>query len=180
MIESSWVIPFTGHITIGPPYHPFLGLTLPIHFSVTDMFKTSCSENSPTQLMPHPLQDLHAPFFMTATLNLVSSDHFHLPKEKEVSTPDRFRPIALCNVIYKVISKVITNTIKPMLPILVSKEKVGFVEARHILDNIIQAHEIINSCKVQRKEGMIMKLDITKAHDKLNWVYLVDLLKSFN
>ena len=32
MIGSSWVIPFTSHITIGPPYHPFWGLMLPIHF----------------------------------------------------------------------------------------------------------------------------------------------------
>ena len=63
MIESGWVIPFTGHITIGPPYHPFLGLTLPINFSVTDMFKRSHSENSPTQLVSHPLQYLHPSFF---------------------------------------------------------------------------------------------------------------------
>ena len=63
MIELGWVIPFTGHITIGPLYHPYLGLRLPIHFSVTDMFKRSRSENSTTHLVSHPLQYIHAPFF---------------------------------------------------------------------------------------------------------------------
>jgi hypothetical protein len=46
-----------------------------------------------------------------------------IPKENEARTPDRFRPIALCNVVYKIISKVIANIIKPLLPILISKEQ---------------------------------------------------------
>ena len=59
--ESGWVVPFTGHITIGPSHHPHLGLTLPIHHvSVADMFKRSRSENSPVS---HPLQYIYAPLF---------------------------------------------------------------------------------------------------------------------
>ena len=59
--ESSWVVPFTGHITIGPSHHPYLGLTLPIHHvNVANMFKRSRSENSPVS---HPLQYIYTPFF---------------------------------------------------------------------------------------------------------------------
>ena len=50
-----------------------------------------------------------------------------IPKEAGVDTPDKFRPIALCNVIYKIISKVITNRLKPLLPKLIKLEQSGFV-----------------------------------------------------
>jgi hypothetical protein len=43
-----------------------------------------------------------------------------IPKENEARTPDRYKTIALCNVVYKIISKVITNRLKPLLPSLIS------------------------------------------------------------
>ncbi|MCY6488196.1 hypothetical protein, partial [Actinobacillus pleuropneumoniae] len=39
-----------------------------------------------------------------------------IPNQEKAMTPDRFRPIALCNVVYNIISKVITNRVKPLLP----------------------------------------------------------------
>ncbi|MCY6524945.1 reverse transcriptase domain-containing protein, partial [Actinobacillus pleuropneumoniae] len=66
-------------------------------------------------------------------------------------TPDRFRPIALCNVVYKIISKIIANRLKPLLPTLMSEEKTGYVEGRQILNNIIQAHEVVHSLISKRK-----------------------------
>jgi len=51
-----------------------------------------------------------------------------IPKEEISNTPNKFRPIALCNVIYKVISKVIANRLKPHLPLLISPEKSSYVE----------------------------------------------------
>jgi len=91
-----------------------------------------------------------------------------IPKQEKSITPDRFRPIALCNVVYKIISKVIANRLKPLLPTLVSEEQTGYVEARQILNDIIQAHEVIHSLKTNKKAGMIIHLDIEKAYDKLS------------
>lgn len=45
-----------------------------------------------------------------------------IPKQEKAMTPNRFRPIALCNVVHKIISKVIANRLKPLLPTLVSEE----------------------------------------------------------
>ena len=60
-----------------------------------------------------------------------------IPKGEGADSPDKFRSIALCNVIYKIITKVITNRQKPLLPGLISPEQSGFVEGRQILDGII-------------------------------------------
>eukprot|EP00253_Pinus_taeda_P012913 PITA_12913 len=70
-----------------------------------------------------------------------------ITKKENVMTLDGFQPIALCNVVYKIISKVIANRLKPLLPSLISKEQTGYVEGRQILNNIIQAHEVVHSLK---------------------------------
>jgi len=62
-----------------------------------------------------------------------------IPKRDVALMPHRFRPIALCNVVFKIISKVGAR-LKPVLPTLVVVEQSGYVEGRQILDNIIQAH----------------------------------------
>ncbi len=102
-----------------------------------------------------------------------------IPKQELAQTPDRFRPIALCNVFYKIISKVVANRLKPLLPSLVSVEQYGYVEDRQILDNIIQAHEVVHSLTSNRKACMIMQFDIAKAYDKLNWTYIRKVLIAF-
>eukprot|EP00253_Pinus_taeda_P031815 PITA_31815 len=99
--------------------------------------------------------------------------------EEKATSPDRFQPIALCNVIYKIISKVIANRLKPLLPTVVSEEQTGYVEGRQILDNRIQAHETVHSLITNKQAGMIMQLDISKAYDKLSWSYIRAILKSY-
>ena len=95
-----------------------------------------------------------------------------IPKEEGANRPDKFRPIALCNVIYKIISKVIANRLKPLLPSLISPVQSGFVEGRQILDGVILVQEVLHSLKNSRIPGMLIKLDISKAYDKLNWVFI--------
>eukprot|EP00253_Pinus_taeda_P003190 PITA_03190 len=102
-----------------------------------------------------------------------------IPKEENSLTPEKFRPIALCNVLYKVISKVIANRLKPLLPMLISPEQSGYVEGRQIMDGIILTHEIIHSLKLSKQAGMLLKLDLSKAFDKLSWSYIQHMLKAF-
>jgi hypothetical protein len=93
--------------------------------------------------------------------------------------PSQFRPIALCNVIYKIITKVIALRLKPVLPFIISHEQTGYVEGRQILDNILLAHEVIHSLRSTRTPGMLIKLDLSKYFDKLSWQYMSSLLLAF-
>eukprot|EP00253_Pinus_taeda_P021261 PITA_21261 len=102
-----------------------------------------------------------------------------ITKQESALTPDKFRPIALCNVVYKIISKILANRFKPLLPSLISGEQSGYLEGRQILNNIIQAHEVVHSLTSKRQAGMIRQLDIAKAYDKVNWMYIKKVLIAF-
>jgi len=102
-----------------------------------------------------------------------------VPKREDPSKPEYFRPIALCNVIYKLITKVIANRLKPLLPLLISPEQTGYVEGRQIMDGSILSNEVIHSLKILKKPGMLLKLDLSKAFDKLSWKYIQKMLLAF-
>ena len=71
------------------------------------------------------------------------------------------------------------NRLKPLLPLLISPEQSGYVEGRQILDGIILAHEVVHSLKSTKNPGMILKLDLSKAFDKLSWFFIEKILLSF-
>lgn len=70
-----------------------------------------------------------------------------IPKTDDAKSPVDFRPIGLCNTVYKVISKILTDRIKPHLKHLISPYQAVFVSGRAIHDNIIVAHEMIHTMK---------------------------------
>ena len=86
----------------------------------------------------------------------------------KVQNPDKMkdlRPISLCNVVYKLISKVIANRLKTILGKLVSPNQSAFVPGRLISDNTILAYEITHFMRKQRrgkKRYMAIKLDMSK------------------
>ena len=59
-------------------------------------------------------------------------------------SPKKSKPISLCNVIYKIITKVIANRLKSLLLGIISLEKLGFVKGRQITDGIILVHELLH------------------------------------
>jgi ribonuclease HI/exonuclease III len=102
-----------------------------------------------------------------------------IPKESNPETFARFRPISLCNASYKILAKLLANRIKPLLKRLISSPQGGFVEGRNILDNVIQVQETIHSSKRRKEKGMLIKLDMANAFDRVNRSFLIKSLLAF-
>lgn len=103
-----------------------------------------------------------------------------IPKVENPERLTQFRPISLCTVLYKLVTKVIVNRIKLMLPDLIDLTQSSFVPRRQITDNIIVVQEVVHSMSKKRtgKGLMLIKLDLDKAYDRLNWDFLRDTLHS--
>uniref|UniRef100_A0A803PWZ9 Reverse transcriptase domain-containing protein n=1 Tax=Cannabis sativa TaxID=3483 RepID=A0A803PWZ9_CANSA len=94
---------------------------------------------------------------------------------------DDFRPISLCNFTYKIISKLLANRLRPLLKDLISPFQSAFVPGRWIAENSIMAHEVLDSFKkLKGREGFVgLKLDMSKAYDRIEWGFLERTLQAF-
>jgi ribonuclease HI/exonuclease III len=102
-----------------------------------------------------------------------------IPKEKGALTFSRFRPISLCNTSYKILAKVIANRLKNILPNIVPENQGGFIKGRQIADNIVLVQEALHTSLGKKDKGMIIKLDLANAFDRVNHNFLFAVMKKF-
>lgn len=102
---------------------------------------------------------------------IVNRTHISLiPKVPNPETLDQFRPISLCNVIYKIISKVMANRLKPWFPEIIEMEQSAFVKGRQIQDNIMIVQEVLHQLRVRKRKKKfqaVLKLDMKKSYDRV-------------
>jgi mannosylglycoprotein endo-beta-mannosidase len=116
-----------------------------------------------TGIMPAHINDTHIALIPLQLVPLVPAD---------------YRPISLCNVIYKIIAKCIANRLKPHLPDYIHPSQQAFIEGRRISNNIIIAQEITHSFAISswKSKAFMLKIDLAKAFDRLEWNFIVDAL----
>lgn len=93
-----------------------------------------------------------------------------------------FRPISLTTSIYKILAKVLGDRLKTVLPSTIAPQQSAFVHGRQITAAILMANEIVDHWRCTKSKGIVLKLDIEKAFDKLNWSFLYNIMvyKGFN
>ncbi|XP_042983206.1 uncharacterized protein LOC122312616 [Carya illinoinensis] len=103
-----------------------------------------------------------------------------IPKKKLPELVSNYRPISLYNVIYKLISKVLANRLKLVLPTVISPSQTAFVPGRLITDNVLVAYEMVHFLRRKRsgKDGfMSLRLDMSKAYDQIEWKFFEEVMR---
>ena len=90
-----------------------------------------------------------------------------------------YRPIACCNVLYKVVSKILANRLKVLLPRVITENQSAFIKGRLLLKNVLLASELV---KDYHKEAVsprcVLKIDISKAFDSVQWSFVLQSLEA--
>lgn len=105
-----------------------------------------------------------------------------IPKVASPEHIKQFRPISLCTVTYKLVTKVLVNRLRPFLRDLIAPFQTSFIPGRQVSDNIFLAQEVIHTIrKSKSKNGlMAIKIDLEKAYDRVRWDFLHETLIYFD
>ena len=101
-----------------------------------------------------------------------------IPKKEIPDSVDDYRPVALCNVMYRIFSKLLANRLKPLLPKLTDFNHTAFISGRRITDSILLAYELCHNLhSIQGRGRMCIKIDLSKAFDSLNMDFICNALQ---
>lgn len=105
-----------------------------------------------------------------------------IPKTERPSSMTELRSISLCNVAYKIISKILSSRLKRILPKLISETQSAFVSSRLITDNIQVPQEMFHAIRTNascKNKYVPIKTDMSKVYDGVEWSFLEALLLKF-
>lgn len=93
---------------------------------------------------------------------------------------EEYMLIALCNIVYKIILKLLSLRLKPVLRTIISENQSAFLPEREIQDNILITHKVLLSQDLKSKEKkctVAFKTDMSKAYDIIEWNFVSSVLR---
>lgn len=100
-----------------------------------------------------------------------------IPKSSHAESVGDYRPIACCNTIYKVISKMLCSRLKLVLPSIIAMNQSAFVAGRTIVQNILICQDLVRIYnRKNTKKSCLLKIDLKKAYDSVEWGFVEEML----
>lgn len=102
-----------------------------------------------------------------------------VPKKLDSMEMKDYRPIACCKVLYKVVSKILANRLKQLLPRIISENQSAFVKGRLLMENMLLASELVKDYHSDMVSSRcVMKIDISKAFESVQWMFVLKSLSA--
>lgn len=90
-----------------------------------------------------------------------------------------YRPISILNIDIKILAKILSSRLNPIIGSLIHKDQTGFIPSRQAGDNIRWATILAHIARSRRIPTCFLSLDIQKAFDTLSWTYLHSILNQW-
>lgn len=104
-----------------------------------------------------------------------------VPKTDHAEKVGDYRPIACCNTLYKVVSKILYNRLKKVLPTIISGNQSAFVEGREISENVLICQDLVRLYNRKNSpSSYLIKIDLLKAYDSVEGEFVKEMLYSMN
>jgi hypothetical protein len=100
-----------------------------------------------------------------------------IPKVQGATSLKQYRPIAVLNVIFRAVTKVFAARLAPVALSVINPCQIGFIKGRQIYDGVVVIEEVLHDLRVKKASGIILKLDFEKAHDRVDWEFMEEVLR---
>jgi len=99
-----------------------------------------------------------------------------VPKKDNSSYLNEFKPISLIGCVYNILSKILADRLKKVLPSVIDVNQSVFLLGRGMLDNILVANKTVDYLKKEKKSEVFVKVDFEKAYNSVDWKFLYNML----